>query len=765
MHLPRPDLFISATSADLAPMRELVKRAVLDLGAHPIEQEQFAPAGKTVAEMLREKIAASHALIHLVGECYGAENETAPPAREHRAYAEGRRSYTQLEHDLAKQLGKPIYVFICGENFPYREHDPEPEEKRALQDAHRAQFITGAHGFDIVHDEHELRERVLVLDDPVRLVAQLLRETERRSFRTASLGIAAFLLLAGAVWWAIQHANRAQQTADRTAVEVHGELARQREITREVIRYFTSVERPGESLSDEQKFGRALETFALQKKVTVADVRADVELFRREIRALEKTGEADLYDLGLAAFAEKHFVQAAELAERAALAAHAEGRLARERERRALLLAGDAESAAIHHQKAIDHYRAAADLFDREKEACDWAQARQRLGKSLRDHGQYDEGADVSRETLAAAESILGPDDPNMLKTTGTLAEHLFFKSDFAQAEPLFRRVLSAQQRTLGPEHPETLDTASNLAVLLKAKGDYAGAEPLLREALAAQERVLGPEHPDTLIGVNNLAQLFNEKGDYATAEPLFRRALTVRDRILGPDHPQTLSSANDLAGLLHYKHEYPEAEQLFRRALAGHERTLGPEHPDTLSALNGLAYVLKDKHEYTAAEPLFRRAVELRERVSGIDHPDTLICVDNLAELLREKGDYAAAEPLCRRALSGFERQSGMEHYDTLICVHNLARLLEAKGENAEAEANYRRAYTGSDRALGAEHPQTAYCAYDLALFLRKLTRGPEARTPAQQAYRGWLKSNGEQDKDTILARQLLIELGETVE
>jgi len=73
MNLPRPDIFISATSADLRPMRELIKHAVLDLGAHPIEQAHSAPARESVAGTLREKIAACHAVIHLVGECYGTD--------------------------------------------------------------------------------------------------------------------------------------------------------------------------------------------------------------------------------------------------------------------------------------------------------------------------------------------------------------------------------------------------------------------------------------------------------------------------------------------------------------------------------------------------------------------------------------------------------------------------------------------------------------------------------------------------------------------
>ena len=65
--------------------------------------------------MLRGKIAACDAVIHLAGECYGAE-----PV--HREPAAPRRSYTQMEYDLARELGKPLYVFLCGQGFPYLRH-------------------------------------------------------------------------------------------------------------------------------------------------------------------------------------------------------------------------------------------------------------------------------------------------------------------------------------------------------------------------------------------------------------------------------------------------------------------------------------------------------------------------------------------------------------------------------------------------------------------------------------------------------------------
>ena len=48
-----------------------------------------------------------------------------------------RRSYTQMEADVAHQLGKKLYLFVCTEDFPYDKAPPEKEELQALQRAYR----------------------------------------------------------------------------------------------------------------------------------------------------------------------------------------------------------------------------------------------------------------------------------------------------------------------------------------------------------------------------------------------------------------------------------------------------------------------------------------------------------------------------------------------------------------------------------------------------------------------------------------------------
>ena len=66
--------------------------------------------------MLRERIAGCQAVIHLAGGCYGFEPQERSPT-------EPRRSYTQLEYDIARELKKPLYTFLCAPDFPYDAHE------------------------------------------------------------------------------------------------------------------------------------------------------------------------------------------------------------------------------------------------------------------------------------------------------------------------------------------------------------------------------------------------------------------------------------------------------------------------------------------------------------------------------------------------------------------------------------------------------------------------------------------------------------------
>jgi len=117
---PVPRIFVSATSKDLKTARQLVSEGLRKMECLPIVQDDFPPDYKSVRDMLRAKIGKCDAVVHLVNFYYGAEPMPIPAESE-------RRSFMQLEYEIANELGLPCYAFLCGEDFPFDAHEPEPE--------------------------------------------------------------------------------------------------------------------------------------------------------------------------------------------------------------------------------------------------------------------------------------------------------------------------------------------------------------------------------------------------------------------------------------------------------------------------------------------------------------------------------------------------------------------------------------------------------------------------------------------------------------
>ncbi len=122
-------VFISAVTKELGTVRNLVEVGLKANDYHAVEQTDFALSYRDIVDKLRERIAGCDAVVHIAGRCYGAEPYERPEGVD-------RRSYTQLEYDIAKELDKPVYVFVTGQGFPADPHEPELDDLSQLQSDH-----------------------------------------------------------------------------------------------------------------------------------------------------------------------------------------------------------------------------------------------------------------------------------------------------------------------------------------------------------------------------------------------------------------------------------------------------------------------------------------------------------------------------------------------------------------------------------------------------------------------------------------------------
>src|SRR5436190_21257187 len=101
----RTTIFLSGVSHEFASFRDDVENEIEMKGCFAENQPGFPPDYRTVEDMLRRKLADADAVVHIVGFRFGAEPNQRPASVL-------RRSYTQMEFDIARELGKPVYIFL-----------------------------------------------------------------------------------------------------------------------------------------------------------------------------------------------------------------------------------------------------------------------------------------------------------------------------------------------------------------------------------------------------------------------------------------------------------------------------------------------------------------------------------------------------------------------------------------------------------------------------------------------------------------------------
>jgi tetratricopeptide (TPR) repeat protein len=407
---------------------------------------------------------------------------------------------------------------------------------------------------------------------------------------------------------------------------------------------------------------------------------------------LRKAPNTSMYERANASYVAKDYVEAERLALQAAADAQKAEPINSKNALAALELAGLSAYRAIQYARAMQHFREAEKLTDRNRNSEEWVTLQHDIADLLVAQGKYND------------------------------------------AEKLFRSVIEARARVLGPEHPDTLDSRHCLIYALARQSKYSEAEAEARQVLKLREKVLGPEHVDTLVSRYNLAEPLVEQGKYAEAEALYRNVIRLDEKVLGPEHPRTLAARVGLATVLGSEGKSVEAETLYREVIRLDEKLYGSEHPNTLNDRQNLATTLHADGKYAEAEEQYRDVIRIDQKLIGSEHPDTLICRNNLAELLDDEGKYSEAEAECRQIIDAETRVAGAENQLTLNTRGNLAVALIAQGKFPEAEVEYKDVMARMERVLGLEHPGTLDYATKFTRALARENKIEEARQLAKR-------------------------------
>ncbi len=306
------------------------------------------------------------------------------------------------------------------------------------------------------------------------------------------------------------------------------------------------------------------------------------------------------------------------------------------------------------------------------------------FGECLYNDSKDSEAEPMLREALAIYKRQ-GPDAGTAVRDY--LALVLERKGNFQEAAQLLRESTEITLRTLGPNHPDYAISLHNLASDLIDLGDLDGAEAKLREALAATERSFGKTHPQMGYSLNNLAYVLIEKGQAPAAAPYLQQAVAISLMHNGPNHPRTAGYRSNLSRVLLAEGKYDAAEKGFREALgimtAAHANNTWAAAQ--MTAYLGLVYF--DRGQYAEAEKLARQAMEIRKKLGGEQSPAYASSLVEIAQDRLFQHDPSGAEPLLRQAVQIRRTKYSSHHPDTIAAEVRLGEALLAEKKYAEAE------------------------------------------------------------------------------
>jgi tetratricopeptide (TPR) repeat protein len=758
-----PLIFISAVSRELRSGRQLAANTLSFLGYQPIWQDIFGTETGDLRGMLRQQIDQCKGVLQIVGNCYGAEPPEPDPQF-------GRVSYTQYEALYARQRGKKVWYLFIDETFPVDPCEAEPEELRALQAAYRKRLQSDAHLFHPLTSREGLEASVLKLrDDLVRL---------RRGVKRWAAGVAIMLVLSVGLGVFILYNQR--ETTKRVVEAQTAVVTMSQEMTklREGVLKYPRIE------AEVRQADTSDNPAAVQKKVYDAlskEVGVDAKVLQEKLPdvavTLQRAPDSTTYEKANAAYVANDFWEAERLALQAVDELESGSPTKTNEIVQAYQLAGLSSQKRVQFKSAMEHFRGAEKLTNRQTNPSQWADIQHGIGDLLIEQGLYREAEETLRGAAEARESALGAEHADTLRSRTRLAYAQYrqgkyneaiagFRSIIALEERLFgpmhpdtlvarnglaialdnggkpaeaeaehRRILAIREQVLGAEHADTLRTRNNIALTLDRQGKHAEAASEFQQVIDLENKVLGPDHPDTLRSRSSFAYALDHQGKFAEAEVNLRDVIRLEEKVLGPDHPDTLVSRLRLDKVLLSQSKFAEAETDYRDLVTAEQRVLGPEHPDTLSARSGLANALQAQAKYSEAATEYREVIALEEKVIGREHPNTLLNRNSLANAIMAQKNYAEAEIMFRELLPLVTKVLGQDHQITARSHRGLANAFFNQAKYDAAEPEYREVLRILEKARGPDHPETLEACYDLAGNLARQRKIPEAKELARRA------------------------------
>ncbi len=665
-----PKVFISAVSGDLGSVRQLVKEALLTMDCFPVEQTNFTPDHRTVVEMLEEKIAGCQAVIHIVGMRYGVEPRTR---------TDPRRSYTQIEYDIACRLKKRVYVFACPEDFPYDEApEPEDAEKQSLQLAHRADLLESDRLKYKVTNSGEVREKVKELQVELDGLRVRIRSNTRRIYGLAAAILLGLFVVGGGGWFAYQSLHGEVITAINDPDVLKTRLQRHIEsVSQERIDELNAAKASYKEIEKIEK-QRDIEISRLNSLIEIIGKNLDqggTRIYQQAIITLENEGVEAVLDYleGKKAAILKDADNQSEIrdAESEKLYSQLEP----------LLLKSNM------HRSALEFDEAEKDLLAVVGKAPEWPRVRKNLGELYEQLDRFDEAVPHFRAAID-----LERDPAELWELHRQLGGVFLTLSNLGEAEKSMKEAVKFAEQVYGRESHFYAGALYNLGSVLMRQARIHEAIKVQEEVLPLVERDLGKKHLHYARSLEKLAHYYVQVGKFPEAEPLVREAVEITREIYPPGSLEMASSLNALAVILQYGKQYEESEELFRQVLAVNRKNFDGKTTQVGLAVLNLGNLLRLSGQVNEAEEYLTEAQMIYEHVFGRNHPKVAVTLEGIGYIRGMSGSPEEARPYFEEALSIYLSAFGPNHPHSIQCLIDLGSTQMAIKRYEEAESSFLR-------------------------------------------------------------------------
>ena len=170
--------FISSTFQDLKEYRKFVRDSISEIGVEIIEFS--VPSIEPVTELIKKKVKEADLIIFILGYRYGSID------------SKSKKSFTEVELNLARSLNKPILVYLAAEDasWPINQIDADLSRINVLREHFLGHYnvrlfsnpsdLAAKVVTDVLryinrqHDSHEKKKKVSIPTKQVRIVRLLL---------------------------------------------------------------------------------------------------------------------------------------------------------------------------------------------------------------------------------------------------------------------------------------------------------------------------------------------------------------------------------------------------------------------------------------------------------------------------------------------------------------------------------------------------------------------------------------------------------------